>query len=80
MGLPVIATDVRGNRQAVRDRDTGRLVPVRDPTALATVISALAVDDDARRKWGRSARRLALQEFDQAEVIERTIAAYRTLK
>ncbi len=39
MGLPVIATDIRGCRQVVDDGVNGLLVPVRDPSALAGAVS-----------------------------------------
>jgi glycosyltransferase involved in cell wall biosynthesis len=46
-GLPIVATDVGGNREIVRDGDNGRLVPAGDPGALAAALEAL-LDDPAR--------------------------------
>lgn len=77
MGLPTIATDVRGNRQVVDDGVTGLLVPVRDPAALAAAIGGLVADVDRRRRLSAAARSRAAAEFDQRRVIERTLAAYR---
>lgn len=37
-GVPVVATDVSGSRELVRSGETGRLVPMRDHTALAQAI------------------------------------------
>lgn len=79
MGLPVIATDIRGCRQVVRHGETGLLVPVRDPVGLAEAIGWLAVRPGERAAMGRSARDLAGREFDQRRVIERTLAAYGRL-
>lgn len=79
MGLAIVATDIRGNRQAVVDGVTGTLVPVRDPESLATAVDNLVEQADERRSRGAAARRLACAEFDQARVIRRTLAAYRGL-
>ena len=77
MGLPTIATDIRGNRQAIRDDVTGVLVPVRDPGRLRAAILDLARDPQRRERLGAGATALARSEFDQQRVIDRTLAAYR---
>ncbi|WP_051063112.1 glycosyltransferase family 4 protein [Ilumatobacter nonamiensis] len=79
MGLPVVATDIRGNRQVVADGETGLLTPVRDSASLAEAIEMLTTDDAQRAKFASAARRRALTEFDQQRVIERTLDAYRLL-
>ena len=55
MGVPVVATDVRGCRQAVDDGITGLLVPARDPEALAGAMARLASDPAERRRLGSAA-------------------------
>ncbi len=79
MGVPTVATDIRGNRQVVSDGETGLLVPVRDAAALAAAIERLAGDAELRVSMRRAAIAKAAAEFDQERVIERTLAAYRTL-
>lgn len=79
MGRPVVATNIRGCRQVVRDGETGFLVPLRDPAALAAAIGRLLADKELAARMGRAARALALAEFDENVVFERTIAAYRDL-
>ncbi len=79
MGVPIVATDVRGCRQVVDHEVTGLLVPRRQPTALAAAIAAL-VDDPARRRgMGAAGAAKAAVEFDQQRCIERTLATYRRL-
>jgi glycosyltransferase involved in cell wall biosynthesis len=46
-GLPIVATDVGGNREIVADGINGRLLPAGDPTALAAALGGL-LDDPAR--------------------------------
>jgi glycosyltransferase involved in cell wall biosynthesis len=79
MGLATVATDVRGNRQAVHDGVTGVLVPVRDPEALAAAVRRLAAAPAERAAMAAAARDLARREFDQERVVERTLAAYASL-
>lgn len=79
MGVPVVATDIRGCRQAVDHGTTGLLVPPRDPGALADAIARLAADPAERRRFGEAARRKALVEFDQQRCIDLTLATYERL-
>jgi glycosyltransferase involved in cell wall biosynthesis len=76
MGLPVIATDVRGCRQVVEDEHTGLLIPVRDPGAIAGAVRRLAGDPELRRAMGEAGVKLAHREFDQQRVIDITLATY----
>ena len=79
MGLPVVATNIRGCRQVVDDEVTGILVPVRDAGALAAAISRLAGDAALRRTMGRAAAAKAIRQFDQQRVIDVTLAVYEQL-
>ena len=79
MGVPVVATRIRGCRQVVDDGRTGRLVPVRDATALADAIADLAADAGLRLTLGEAARAKAQREFDQQCVIDTTLAVYERL-
>jgi glycosyltransferase involved in cell wall biosynthesis len=79
MGVPVIATDIRGCRQVVDDGVTGRLVPPRDAAALADAVDELAGDAARREEMGRAARAKARREFDQQRVIDITLGLYAEL-
>ena len=41
MGLPTVATDIRGNRQVIADGETGLLVGVRDAAGIAAAVERL---------------------------------------
>ena len=77
MGVPVVATDIRGCRQAVDHGVTGLLVPPRDPDALADAIATLAADRELRAGWARPARAKAEREFDQQRCIDLTVVDVR---
>ncbi len=78
MGVPVVASDIRGCRQVVAHGETGFLVPARNELVLAGALSRLLHDRPLRQKLGAAARARALREFDQARVIARTLAVYRS--
>lgn len=79
MGLPIVATDIRGCRQVVQDGVTGLLVPVRDPVALGGAVGRLVGDVDLRRRMGMAAQSRARRDFDQQRVIDITLDTYRRL-
>ena len=79
MGLPIVATDVRGCRQVVQHDVTGLLVPREDPAALAEAIALLAADPNRRTRMGTAAMAKATREFDQDRCIEHTLAIYKRL-
>jgi glycosyltransferase involved in cell wall biosynthesis len=58
-GLPVVATDVGGCRELVEDGVTGRLVPARDPLAMAGALQEVASDPSFRARAGRAGRERA---------------------
>ena len=79
MGLPIVATDIRGCRQVVDHGETGLLVPVSDPAALTEAIVALAGDPSLRARMGLAARDKARADFDQQNVIRTTLDVYERL-
>ncbi len=54
--LPVIATRVGGNVDAIVDGESGLLVPVKGAAALAAAIAKLHGDPALRRSMGAAAR------------------------
>jgi glycosyltransferase involved in cell wall biosynthesis len=78
-GITVIATDVRGSRDTVVHGETGLLVPLRDPAALASAILSVLNDDSLRWRMGQAGRRLAEERFDQELVFRRVAEAYADL-
>ncbi|WP_203070482.1 glycosyltransferase family 4 protein [Falsiroseomonas ponticola] len=73
-GLPVVATDIRGPREQVAAEETGLLVPPATVEPLAAALSRLAADPALRAAMGEAGRARALDRFDEAKVVSRTIA------
>ncbi|HYH51677.1 MAG TPA: glycosyltransferase family 4 protein [Acidimicrobiia bacterium] len=75
-GLPIVASDIRGCRQVVDHERTGLIVPARDAAALEAAVERLVGDASARRRMGQAAAAKAEKEFDQQQIIARTLEAY----
>jgi glycosyltransferase involved in cell wall biosynthesis len=74
-GLPVVATDVGSVAEAVRDGETGLLVPIDDPEALAGALRRLFDDRELCEEMGRRGRQLALERF----TADRMVAGFERL-
>jgi glycosyltransferase involved in cell wall biosynthesis len=74
IGLPVVATDIRGHREQVVDGQTGLLVPRGTVAPLAAALTRLAADPALRMAMGAAGRARALDLFDEAKVLARTVA------
>jgi glycosyltransferase involved in cell wall biosynthesis len=76
-GLPIVATAVGGNRDVVRDGETGFLVPPRDPGALAAAMRKLMSLPAAERvRMGQRGRDHVETRYGLAQVAERWEAVY----
>ncbi|MDE3217286.1 MAG: glycosyltransferase family 4 protein [Gemmatimonadota bacterium] len=65
-GVPAIGTDLNAVPEIIADGETGLLVPVHDPCALAAALRRLIADPDARRRMGVAARARAARLYDPA--------------
>jgi glycosyltransferase involved in cell wall biosynthesis len=77
--LPVVATDVGGNAEAVVDGVTGFIVPPEDPDALAAAILRLLSDPALAHAMGADGRARASETFTTEAMMERIVASYNRL-
>jgi L-malate glycosyltransferase len=63
-GLPVVATDVGGNREAIEHGVTGYIVPDRTPESFASPIIELLGNEARRRAMGRAGYERCRRLFD----------------
>ncbi len=75
-GLPVVASSAGGTPDAVRDGETGLLVPPRDPQALAAAMLELWIDPARAARLGRAARSFVDERFAAAVVVRRAERLY----
>lgn len=76
-GVPVVLTDVVGNRDTVLPGETGLLVPPDDPDALAGAAVRLLGDPGLGGALTAAARERLVARFDIRTMAERTEALYR---
>jgi glycosyltransferase involved in cell wall biosynthesis len=70
MGLPVIATDIGGNRDTIRNNDNGILV--EDTSfSIAEGIIKLLEDKNTRKRLSESAKAYAVNERDWSKLIKK---------
>lgn len=67
-GVPSVAGDSGGVRSAVRNGETGIVVPAGDPLAVASALRTLLRDEDLRRAMGRQARKLVENHYNWERV------------
>jgi len=79
MGVPVVATDVGGNSELVKDSKTGRLVPPRDAAALAEAIRHLLADRSKAQEMARAAKENVTTHYSIDTMVEKTIALYERM-
>jgi len=79
-GLPIVATDVGGNREVVLDGVTGFLVPPRNPEALAqAMLRMMDLSEEKRQEMGRAARKHVEENFSLDRVVDMWEALYSEL-
>ena len=78
-GLPVVASDVGGVREAVIDGENGFVLERADRSAWAQALESLLTDDSLRSRMGRVSRRLFVEHFTVEQMLRRTFNLYRQL-
>src|SRR2546430_5874798 len=68
-GLPVVAGNSGGVPDAVRDGETGFLVPPEDPAAFSDAICRLLADDELARRVGAAGRRAVETYYNWDRVV-----------
>jgi phosphatidylinositol alpha-1,6-mannosyltransferase len=76
-GVPSVAGDSGGVRSAVRDGETGIVVPPQDVDAVTGALRRLLLDDGLRRAMGEQARRAVETHYNWDRVARETLAFVR---
>lgn len=77
-GLPVVATDVGGNAEAIEEGVSGFLLPVGDVEGIADRLTRLVLDEALRSRMSEAARRRS-ERFSLDETVRATEALYDRL-
>jgi len=79
-GLPVVATDVGGNREIVAEGQTGYLVSSRDPIGLADAMSRImSLNVDDRLRMGMAGRTRVEARYSLNRIVDEWEGLYRQL-
>ena len=76
-GRPIVATNIAGCREVVRQGVNGYLVPPKKSWLLAKAIIKLAKNFQQRRKMGQLSRKIAEQKFSEEIINKKTILLYK---
>jgi len=79
MGKPVVATDIRGCKEAVDDGRTGILVPAKNPEKLAQALVYFLKNPAKAEETGKNGRIKVTEEFDETLVFDKIRKEYRSL-
>ncbi len=80
MELPVVASNVGGLPDAVREGVTGKLVEPGDCDGLADAVAALLRDADLRRHMGIQGREMVKREFEWDQILDQWVGLYAELR
>lgn len=80
VSLPVVATDVGGNREVVLDGQTGFLVPPKDHESLAgAMLRLMSLPPEVRRAMGQAGRAHVQTHYALERVVDQWEELYREL-
>jgi len=78
-GLPVVASNIEGNAEVVKNGVNGYLVPPANPKALAEAVAFLLGNREIVRTVGKNARKTAEKLYDWSRIAEQTLEVYESL-
>jgi len=78
-GIPVVATDVGGVRELVRDRITGYIIPRGNIEQLITRLRELIEFPQLREAIGRKGREHVKTHYSQEAMLDKTLAIYEQI-
>jgi glycosyltransferase involved in cell wall biosynthesis len=76
--LPVVASDLSGIPELIRHKETGLLVPERDPVAIADALEWMNNHTQQAIQMAQAGRKLVLREFNLARNVHRLAELFET--
>lgn len=76
LGVPIVATDVGGLRELIRDGESGRLVPKNDEVELARALSEALTSSELRARWIAEAAADFRARFSKETIVARLKEVY----
>jgi glycosyltransferase involved in cell wall biosynthesis len=79
MGKPVVATEVGGIPELIKNGRSGLLVPPKNPEALATAIRDLISNDQLAAKMGQAARNFVMNNHSIVKIAQKWQTLYLSI-
>ena len=79
MAKPIIASDISGIREQIKNGTSGILVPAKDPKALAAAIVKILDDNTVAKSIGLAARQNVKEKFSIERMLTETERVYLSL-
>jgi glycosyltransferase involved in cell wall biosynthesis len=79
LGIPAVATDVKGNREVIVERETGSLVPPTDATSAASALGEILNSPKKRSNMGAAAAQRGRLLYDGRETARKIERIYHEL-
>jgi len=77
--LPVIVTDVRGNRDLITQGENGIIIPPKEPKKIAEAINMLLGDKKLRQYLGENARNTIIKNYTWDIIANKMLNCYESL-
>lgn len=78
-GKAIVSTDTEGAKELIENSETGKVVAVKDPLALADAIKEFLSDEKMREIYGENAQKKARELFSLNKMITKTEAVYKSV-
>ena len=78
-GVPMVATKVGGNPEAIVDGKTGILVPPKDSSAIANAVIRILEDRALAESMGKSAKKRVEEIFSMKRMVSEIVSLYESL-
>ncbi|KIL43744.1 glycosyltransferase family 4 protein [Jeotgalibacillus campisalis] len=79
MEIPVIATNIRGNRDLVQDGKTGYLVDVKSPGQIAQKCKELLENEEKAKKFGILGKKVIEEQYSLPIILKKMDTIYKKL-
>lgn len=74
--LPVIATNVGGVPEIIKNNETGLLIPKEDPKALAQALKKFSLEPLLRKVLGENLHKFVVKNFSKERMVRKTLKLY----
>ncbi len=79
VGIPVVASNVGGIPEMIKDYKTGLLIDPYDTQSISNAVSKILSDEMLARSIGQSAKEAALERYTASTTCEKTLQVYREI-